>query len=242
MQENTVHDFVFNVSGAGYDDADIWGQIFFTEGGQSPSDANVEYKRLLNQSEIYTTTAPNGVYNIQVPVVFEAPHPGQTEYIVTLTENGDPFVTKIDTVLVSPGANGFIHYVEQIIPAQEQDIEGIVRNVYSKSLESGVTVRVINRTTGELIEEDITGSDGAYSFLDIPAGTLVEFELGKSGELWMVNNEYDVPEEIIDSVEVMNRYFYPETVEVPQVGTNTTIQGDGEEIAELTGEDYINFD
>jgi len=243
VQEDTYHDFYFNVTGTQYADGDVWGQIFFVDGGQSPTDANVEYKRLLNQSEIFTTTAPNGVYNIQVPVVYEEDNPGQTKYIVTLTENGDPFQTEIDTVLVSPGTNGFTHYVNQTLPPDaELDIEGIVRNVYTKQPESGVTVRVINRSTNDLIEEDITGSDGAYEFLDIPQGTLLKFELGKAGELWMVNNEYDVPTTLTDTVDVLNRYFYPKTVEVPQVGTNSTIQGDGEEAAEMVGDDFINFE
>lgn len=243
VQENTVHEFDFNVIEVGYDDGDIWGQIYFVDGGQSPTDANVEYKQLSNQTEVFSTTAPNGVYNIQVPVVFEQANPGQTQYIVTLTENGDPFVTKVDTVLVSPGSNGFVHFVVQIPPPEpEQDIEGIVRHVYTKNPESGVIVRVINRTTGELIEEVITSSDGAYEFLDIPQGTQVEFELGKPGELWMVNNEYDIPDEITDTIVVFNRYFYPATVEVPQVGTNTTIQGTGEEAAEMVGADHINFE
>lgn len=244
VKENTFHDFYFNTTGTQYADGDVWGQIDFTDsGGQSPTNANVEYKRLLNQSDLFSTTAPNGVYNIQVPVVFEQQNPGQTKYIVTISENEDPFITKIDTVLVSPGTNGFLHYVTQILPPDaEQDFQGIVRHAYTKQPESGVTVRVINRTTNELIDEVITGSDGAYSFENIPQGTLVEFELGKSGELWMVNNEYDIPSPITDTLEVLNRYFYPSTVEVPEVGANSTFQGDGEEAAEMVGSDFINFE
>ena len=243
VKENNFHDFTFNVNGIQYDSSDVWGQIFFVEGGQSPSDADVEYKRLLDPSSIFNTTAPNGVYNIQVPVVFEQANPGLTKYIVTISENGgDPFITKIDTVLVTPGVFGVTHYVSEEGSNPTQDIEGIVRHVYTKALESGVTVRVINRTTGELIEEDITGSDGKYHFADILAGTEVEFELGKTGELWMVNNEYDVPENISDTLIAFHRYFYPKNVEVPEVGANSIIIGDGEEAAEMVGPDYINFE
>ena len=245
VKESTFHDFIFNVNGIQYEDGDVMGWIEFADLTGAPTNADVEYKRFYNQSEIYTTTAPNGFYELTVPVVFEQQNPGQTKYIVTLTENGgSSFITEIDTVLVVPGnENLFQHYINQTPPPNtEQDFEGIIRQVYTKLPESGVTIRVINRTTNELIEEDITGSDGAYSFLDIPAGTLVEFELGKPGELWMVNNEFDIPDEVIDTLKVMNRYFYPKTVEVPEVGTNTTFEGDGEEIAEMVGSDYINFE
>jgi len=241
MIEDTPHDFFFNVTGVQYADGTANGWVDFTVGG-SPTDANVEYKQLNNQTEIFNTTAPNGFYQLVVPVVYEASNPGETQYIVTLTENGDPFVTEIDTVLVAPGDNYFQHYVVQQSGSDEQDIEGIVRNVYTKQPEAGVTVRVINRTTGDLIEEDITTSNGEYYFENIAAGTLVEFELGKSGELWMVNNEYDIPDEIIDTLVTFNRYFYPKTMEVPQVGTNTTIQGDGGEVTILVGTDKINFE
>jgi len=244
VKEDTYHDFYFNVTGTQYADGNVQGWIYYEDLSGEPNSADVEYKRLLDQTEIFTTTATNGYYQIDVPVVYEEDNPGQTKYIVTLSENGgDPFQTEIDTVLVSPGDNAFIHYVNQILPPDaELDIEGIVRNVYTKQPESGVTVRVINRSTNDLIEEDITGSDGAYEFLDIPQGTLLKFELGKTGELWMVNNEYDVPTTLTDTVDVLNRYFYPKTVEVPQVGTNSTIQGDGEEAAEMVGADYINFE
>lgn len=243
VQENTMHDFLFNVTGIQYADADVWGQIYFVETGLPPSDANVEYKRLLNQSEIFTTTAPNGVYNIQVPIVFEPTHPGETEYIITLTENGDPFETFIDTLLVASGTNGFTHYVNQTQTADpEQDFEGIVRNDYSKLPESGVTVRLIDRTSGTLLQEETTGADGLYFFSNIAQGTLVEFELGKPGELWMVNHEFDIPANIIDTLVTLNRYYYPEDVEVPELGANTIIQGDGEEISEIYGPDYIHFE
>jgi predicted nucleic acid-binding Zn-ribbon protein len=241
VQENTPHDFFFNVNEIQYDDAIVNGWIDFTTGG-SPTSADVEYKRLLNQSETYTTVATDGYYQIDVPVVYEPQNPGQTKYIVTISANEDPFITEIDTVLVAPGVNYFQHYVIQQVTEVFQDIQGTVRNVYSKQPESGVIVRVINRNSGELIEEDITGSDGQYFFADISAGTPVEFELGKTGELWMVNNEYDVPEEISDTLVTFNRYFYPKNVEVPQVGTNTTILGDGEEAAEMVGGDYVNFE
>ena len=241
VQEDTPHEFFFNVNGIQYDDATANGWIEFTVGGV-PTDANVEYKQLSNQTEIFNTTAPNGFYQLVVPVVYEASNPGETQYIVTLTENGDPFITQVDTVLVAPGDNYFQHYVVQQSGSDEQDIEGIVRNVYTKQPESGVTVRVINRTTGDLIEEDITTSNGEYYFENIAAGTLVEFELGKTGELWMVNNEYDVPAQIVDPVVTFNRYFYPKNVEVPQVGTNSTIVGEGEEAAEMVGTDKVNFE
>jgi len=235
VKENTFHDFFFNTMGMQYEDGNVYGLIFYEDLTGQPNSANVEYKRLLNQSELFTTTATNGAYQLTVPVIFEPENPGKTKYLVTLTENGgDPFETQIDTVLISPETNFIEHYVNQILPPDpEQDIEGVVRNVYTKLLESGVTVRVINRETGELIEEDITGADGKYSFENIPQGTLVEFELGKPNELWMVNNEFDIPEEIVDTLLTFNRYFYPKTVEVPQVGTNTTFQGSGEEAAEM---------
>jgi hypothetical protein len=245
VQEDTEHEFFFNVTetGSQYEDGDVWGQIFFVDGGQSPSNADVEYKQLNNQSQIFNTTAPNGVYNIQVPIVFEAANPGQTKYIVTIEENGgDEFQTLVDTLLVSEGVNGFTHYVEETGSNPTQTIEGIIRNVYSKQAESGVTIRVINRSNGSLIEEDITTSNGQYSFPNIPAGTLVEFELGKPGELWVVNSEYDVPENITEPTVTFNRYFYPKTVEVPQVGSNSNIEGGGEEVAEMVGDDFINFE
>ncbi len=242
VHEDTPHDFFFNVTGIQYDDADVWGQIFFVQGGNSPTNADVEYKRLLNQSEVFNTTAPNGVYNIQVPVVYEPANPGETKYIVTITENGDPFITQIDTVLVTSGTVGVTHYVTQQASNDNQDIEGIVRNVYTKQAEAGVTVRVRDRTTGDVIDEVVTGSNGEYLFEDFNPGDEIEFELGKPGELWMVNNEYDVPAEIIDTLITFNRYFYPKNVQVPQVGTNTTIVGEGEEAAEMVGTDKINFE
>ncbi|RLD37656.1 MAG: hypothetical protein DRI83_03595, partial [Bacteroidetes bacterium] len=206
VHEDTPHDFFFNVTGVQYDDGTANGWIEFTAGG-TPTNANVEYKRLLNQSEIFNTTAPDGFYQIVVPVVYEPLNPGETKYIVTISQNGDPFITKIDTVLVASGDNYFQHYVTQQATNPEQDIEGIVKHVYTKLPESGVTVRVIDRSTGSLIEEDITGTDGSYFFANIAAGTLVEFELGKSGELWNVNNEFDIPTEIIDTLVTINRYF-----------------------------------
>ncbi|RLD41772.1 MAG: hypothetical protein DRI89_08945 [Bacteroidetes bacterium] len=243
MKENNFHDFFFNVKGMQYDSGNINGLIFYADLTGLPNSADVEYKRLLNQANKFTTTATDGAYQITVPVVYEQANPGQTKYIVTISPNGgDDFVTEIDTVLIVSGSNTIRHYVSVIPENQTQDIEGIVRNVYSKALESGVTVRVINRSTGELIEEDITGSDGKYSFENIPAGTDVEFELGKENELWMINNEHDVPNPVLDTIIAFNRYFYPKTVEVPEVGANSTIEGDGEEIAEMVGTDKINFE
>ncbi len=236
VNEGQYEDFFFNVNAVQYADGNIQGLVRFQENGQAVGFAHVEYKRFLDQTTTFDTTAnQNGGYMLTVPVFYEPQNPGETKYLVVLTPTSIPFVEKTDTVLVVPGTNGFIHYVNQIPQNQTQDIVGIVRNVYSKNPESGVTVRVINRTTGDLIEEDLTQSDGAYEFDNIPAGTLVKFELGKPGELWMVNNFYDVPQEILDTLVTFNRYFYPATVEVPQVGANTTIQGDGEEIAEMVG-------
>ncbi|RLD55014.1 MAG: hypothetical protein DRJ05_13670, partial [Bacteroidetes bacterium] len=242
MKENNFHDFFFNVKGMQYDSGNINGLIFYADLTGLPNSADVEYKRLLNQANKFTTTATDGAYQITVPVVYEQANPGQTKYIVTISENGgDSFITEIDTVLIVSGSNTIRHYVSQTPQNQTQDIEGIVRNVYSKALESGVTVRLINRANGEIIEEDITGSDGKYSFENIPAGMEVEFQLGKPDELWMVNNEYDIPDEVMDTIVAFNRYFYPKTVQVPEVGTNSTIEGDGEEISEIYGQDYIHF-
>ncbi len=150
---------------------------------------------------------------------------------------------KVDTLLLSPGYN----YVETLVeaippPIPTQDIEGIVREVYTKNPASGITVRVIDRSDGSLIEEVITGVDGKYSFLDILAETEVEFELGSVDHFWSYNNEYNVPEEFEDTVIVFNRLVYPKSVEIPMVGDNYLIDGDGEEVSEMVGADVINFE
>jgi hypothetical protein len=245
VQEDTKHDFIFNVASTQqYADGNVTAWIEYSDLTGAPSNADVEYKRLLNQSEIFATTAPGGVYQITVPVVFEPLNPGQTKYIVTISENGgDEFETLIDTILISPNSNLLQHYVNPIIPPDPTlDIEGIVRNVYTKLPESGVTIRLINRTTGLLVDEQVTDANGFYEFLNQEQGALLETELGKSGEFWLTNKEIDVPTAITDTILVQNRYFYPSTVEVPQVGTNTTFQGDGEEAAEMVGSDFINFE
>ena len=244
VQENTTHNFTFDVMGTQYADGHIYGLIRYVDLTGQPNSADVEYKRYLNQTSSFSTTATNGSFELDVPIVFEPLNPGQTKYIITISENGgDPFETLIDTLLISPEDNYITHYVNQTIPPDpEQDFEGIVRNVYSKLPESGVTVRLIDRTLGTLLQEETTGPEGSYFFSNIAQGTLVEFELGKPGELWMVNNEFDIPANITDTVATLNRYFYPKDVEVPQVGANTIIQGDGEEIAEITGPDIVNFE
>ena len=243
LKEDTYHDLIYNVTGKHLGDGEVQGWIYFEDLTGQPSNADVEYKRLLSQSEIYNTTATNGFYEITVPVVYEQQNPDTTKYLVTLSSNTNEFITQIDTVSVITGPVGFVHYVQQILPPDATlDIEGVVRHVYTNNPESGVTVRMINRTTGELMEEVTTNSAGEYSFLDIAQGTLVEFELGKVGEIWSVNKEFDVPSPLIDTVKTLNRQFVPSTVEVPEVGTNSTIQGTGEEISEMYGDDYINFE
>ena len=167
-----------------------------------------------------------------------------SRYKVNIThENLEDFVT---SVLIKENTyHNFTFNVEEANPVQtydHQDIIGQIFHAYAQMREEGVTIRVINRETGNLIEEQITDEFGIYEFLDIPAGTQVEFELGKPGELWMVNNEYDIPEAPTDTIVSFYRLFYPKQVQVPEVGANSTITGDGAEIAEMVGDDIINFE
>ncbi len=243
LQEDTQHEFFFNANTVQYEDGNIQAIVRFEENGGMVGFAHAKYKQLLDPSQIFEATAnQSGAYVLTVPVVYEATNPGQTRYEVTLTPTTVPFVELIDTLLISPGLNQLIHNVNQIIIEPTQDIEGIIRHVYTKLPESGVIIRAIDRTTGELIEEQTTSADGKYFFADFPEGTLLEFVLGKPGELWMCNNEYDVPEEIIDTLVTFNRYFYPKILEIPKLGANDSLEVSGLEIREMVGYDLVNFE
>ena len=203
VQENTMHDFFFNATGIQYANGDIFGNILFTEGG-SPTNANVEYKQYNNQSNIFNTTAPSGMYNLQVPIVYEELNPGQTKYILTLTENGDPFETLTDTVLVSPGVNNFTHHVVQTIepPIDTVYSDIITSNVFLNGNPfegANISYTLLDSITGnqELIREAITNENGQDIVDSLPV-LAAESGLGASKYIITVTNEN--LEDLIDTV------------------------------------------
>jgi hypothetical protein len=102
-------------------------------------------------------------------------------------------------LLINEGYNGFTSLYATAVPGvpQHQDIQGIAKDeANNNGPKSGVTAILYNQTTNETITK-VTGSDGKFTFEDIPTGSTCFISVGGVSGYYSFNDiEYTVPSSI----------------------------------------------
>lgn len=129
---------------------------------------------------------------------FKSAQENEAVYDILIQAQGYFDLTEQRTVTEGDQGGDFYTMISTTIPTpQHQDIQGIAKNeVTNNGPMAGVTAILFNQTLNEIITKT-TGSDGTYTFEDVPVGSTCFISVGGVDGYYSWNNiEYTVPNSI----------------------------------------------
>ncbi len=203
--------------------------LFFSKTEEGTVTGKIINNKIPRTGSDYSSTPENSLDKLKNTQNWEA------IYDIIVTAEGYNSLSQQEII------NGTINLIYSLTPdagiPQQQDLGGIIVDKITGNLLSGVTARVREQGTNDLLGETITNSNGEYLLEDIPAGKNVYFVIGGLSDHFAFNgDEYELPDviqvEADTSKLVFNYDLGNKIITVPGSG-GLTVNPFGDQIDEM---------